>query len=90
MMTNDNASAPKNDGEPRDMIACEVTPLAEGIGAFLLGKSKLDTLTICLSIAATTGFLLGVSKLDLQKMLIRYYDKRQTESSKWEVPNAKR
>lgn len=58
----------------------EENALAEKIGAVLVGEDKYMTLIIVLSIAATTGHMLGMPKIELQRILMRLYDKRVMES----------
>ena len=57
----------------------ELDEIMEGLEGLLVGKNMRLTITAALSIACTSAFLLGIPKLELQKMLMRMYDARIAE-----------
>ena len=59
----------------------QVEEISLGLGDLLVGKDMFLTIVACLSTAATTAHLIGMPKLELQKMLMRCYDKRIAEQA---------
>ena len=53
--------------------------VTEGLVALLEGASIRESLVVFLSMASASAMLMGMSKLDLQKELMRLYDKRFAE-----------
>ena len=60
----------------------DIAELQAGLSRFLVGKDKELTIIAALSIAATTAFMIGLPKLELQKMLVRMYDRRVAEAQR--------
>lgn len=54
--------------------------IMERVSEALVGMNMRGTIVACLSLAATTANLIGMPKMELQKMLIRFYDKRIAEA----------
>ena len=63
--------------------------IEEGLLSLFEGKDKFLSILACLSISATTARMIGLPKLELQKILIRCYDRRiEEELSEPTVPLA--
>ena len=57
----------------------QVKQISDGLTSLFVGKDKMLSIVACLSIAATTAHMIGLSKLACQEILIRSYDKRVAE-----------
>ena len=55
----------------------EVAKIQAGLEQLLVGSNKALTVVAALSIAVTTAHMIGIPKLELQKMLMRMYAKRE-------------
>jgi len=53
--------------------------IESGLAELLRGEDKHLTLVAALSIAVTTAFLTGITKLEVQKMIMRMYERRESE-----------
>jgi hypothetical protein len=58
----------------------EVKEIQDGLLALLEGKDKKLAIVAALSIAATTAHMIGMPKLELQKMLVHLCDKLIAEA----------
>lgn len=54
----------------------EVQSIQAGLMKLLVGKNKRLAMIAMLSCAATTAHMVGASKIEIQEILIRCYDKR--------------
>jgi hypothetical protein len=59
----------------------QVQEIQAGLEALFVGKDKRLSVIAALSIAATSAHMIGMSKIELQKILIRLYDKRISEGA---------
>jgi hypothetical protein len=62
-------------------VDCEQRQIQDGLVALLEGKNKRLAIIAALSVAATTAHMIGMPKMDLQKMLMRMYDRRIAEAA---------
>lgn len=60
--------------------AAQVEKITNGLDDLLMGEDKYTTLIAALSIASTTAHMLGISKLEVQVILTRLYEKRERET----------
>ena len=56
----------------------EVATIQAGLEQLLVGKNKRLTIIAALSVAVTTAHMIGIPKLELQKMLMRMYASRES------------
>lgn len=57
----------------------EYQAVVDGLSDLFMGKSKRLSMLACLSVAATTAHMIGVSKIEAQKVFVRCYDQREKE-----------
>ena len=57
----------------------EFHEISMGLAILLDGKSKRLALTAALSVAATTAHMIGMPKLEAQRMFVEMYDRRVAE-----------
>lgn len=57
-------------------LSQQIKAVEDGLTALFVGKDKRLSITAACSVAATTAHMIGMSKLELQKILIRCYDRR--------------
>ena len=55
--------------------------ISDSLISLFEGKDKHLSMVAAMSIAVTTGFMLGIPKIELQKLMMRMYDKRVRENS---------
>ena len=58
-------------------MTVEEQRIADGLESLLVGENKKLTIVAALSIAVSTAHMIGVPKLELQKMLMRMYARRE-------------
>jgi hypothetical protein len=58
----------------------EMEEIKAGLVELLVGKNKVLSIVAAVSVAATAAHMVGMSKMDLQKLLIRMYDARVAEA----------
>jgi hypothetical protein len=54
--------------------------IANGLADLLVGEDKWLTIVAAMSLACTTAHQIGIEKLELQKLLMRMYDRREAEA----------
>jgi len=59
----------------------QIKEITDGLLDLMVGKNIRLSIIAALSIAATSAFLIGMKKLELQEILIRCYDKREKEAA---------
>jgi hypothetical protein len=57
----------------------QIKSIQDGLMALLVGKDKRLSMIAMLSCAATTAHMIGASKIEIQELLLRYYDRRVAE-----------
>jgi hypothetical protein len=60
----------------------QIKSIQDGLMALLVGKDKRLSIVAMLSCAATTAHMIGASKIEIQEILIRCYDKRVAEQDR--------
>jgi hypothetical protein len=55
----------------------QVADIAAGLMSLLTGKDKQCTIVAAISIAVSSARMVGMNKIELQKLLVRCYDRQE-------------